>query len=211
MRTAGHGRNRSPAHRGPPGENRARGLPLVTPLHNLPLYFLGRIFFGWLEILEDCLMVNKLSPTLFERKCEVDEGTGCWIWRSSFQSSGYGQVRISGGSFTAHRASWIAHRGAIPDGLQVLHKCDDRRCCNPEHLFLGTQGDNIRDAVSKGRMTGRLPAGAQRMSRVRVLTDDDIRAIRGGGETAAAVAARLGVTRSTIYRVRGGTRKALVG
>ena len=76
----------------------------------------------------------------------------CWLWLGGISSTGYGSIKRSGGArITAHRASWELHRGPVPDGLWVLHRCDVRRCVNPAHLFLGTRLDNIRDMDAKGR------------------------------------------------------------
>jgi len=77
----------------------------------------------------------------------------CWEWAGS-QGNGYGQIGAGGGeagSIGAHRASWLIHHGPIPDGVFVLHRCDNKTCVNPDHLFLGTPGDNMRDKVAKGR------------------------------------------------------------
>jgi hypothetical protein len=78
---------------------------------------------------------------------------GCWLWTGAWTPSrGYGLVRGEGGRRTvAHRRSWELHCGPIPAGMKVLHKCDVRLCVNPDHLFLGTLGDNNRDAYDKGR------------------------------------------------------------
>ena len=79
---------------------------------------------------------------------------GCLEWVGYIQQNGYGQVGFRGGLVSTHRAAWIIAYGAIPDGLFVCHHCDNRRCCNPEHLFLGTTQDNMDDMVSKGRHGG---------------------------------------------------------
>lgn len=76
---------------------------------------------------------------------------GCQIWTGSVDQKGYGSIRINGASVGAHRVSWIRERGPIPAGLFVLHRCDTPPCINIDHLFLGTQADNIADMVRKGR------------------------------------------------------------
>jgi hypothetical protein len=76
---------------------------------------------------------------------------GCWLWTGSVDKSGYGTTKLDGKWRTMHRLSWEYHNGQIPKGLQVLHKCDVPSCINPEHLFLGTQKDNVHDGIRKGR------------------------------------------------------------
>lgn len=92
---------------------------------------------------------------LFEK--HVLKGDGCWLWNGYRNQSGYGVTRVGGrGSkaIFAHRLSWEIHKGPIPDGLHVLHRCDNPQCVNPEHLFLGTDLDNQRDRIAKGRPGG---------------------------------------------------------
>ena len=75
----------------------------------------------------------------------------CWLWNSGNNKGGYGTINIDGKEIKAHRFSWIIYRGEIPDDKCVLHKCDVPACVNPAHLFVGTQLDNVRDCVQKGR------------------------------------------------------------
>lgn len=76
---------------------------------------------------------------------------GCQIWTAGADGNGYGQFRFEGKLIGSHRASWIASRGPIPNGLHVLHRCDTPPCINPDHLFLGTPADNVADMIRKGR------------------------------------------------------------
>lgn len=80
---------------------------------------------------------------------------GCWRWTGSFVRNGYGRLSAAKDSnreaVYAHRVSWQLHRGPVPDGLYVLHTCDNRWCVKPDHLWLGTNADNMRDMVRKGR------------------------------------------------------------
>jgi hypothetical protein len=85
----------------------------------------------------------------------VTESGSCWRWGGRKDSFGYGVVQLGRGEprTGAHRVSWRLHYGEIPPGLCVLHKCDVPECTRPDHLFLGTVGDNVRDAQRKGRLS----------------------------------------------------------
>lgn len=82
---------------------------------------------------------------------KVDTSGECWEWAASKFRTGYGQFTINGHPVSAHRFAYMDTFGPIPHGLMVRHSCDNRLCCNPRHLSLGTAQDNMDDKVSRGR------------------------------------------------------------
>lgn len=151
----------------------------------------------------------------FATMTEPDAASGCVLWMRSKNRKGYGQVRIAGRLFIASRLAWEVANGPIPAGMMVLHHCDVPSCVNPEHLFLGTNSDNQRDSVAKGRHAmkrhpelttlkslGICPRGEQ--CRAARLTADDVREIRrhyANGSPAQELAIRFGVLRAHIYSI----------
>lgn len=100
--------------------------------------------------------MNDTVKKRFERNFSVEPKTGCWLWNGYVSKSGYVRFKFRSTMFLAHRVSWILYRGEIPKGsghhgICVLHKCDVRKCVNPDHLFLGTQSDNVQDCIKKKR------------------------------------------------------------
>lgn len=151
-----------------------------------------------------------LSPIYFERRSKR-QGE-CWYWHPRDGKESYGQLRIDGKNWLAHRASWMIHFGEIPEGMMVCHKCDTPRCVNPNHLFLGTTKDNINDALNKNRMyfqnEGR-DFSFTRKARVKKLNEIDVSEIRKSIESLAILSKRYDVSMSCISMVRRGKRKKL--
>jgi hypothetical protein len=89
----------------------------------------------------------------FEEKIHIEPNCGCWLWTAGVCKKGYGTFELPRhtGSIGAHRLSWQLHRGPIPEGMHVLHRCDIPSCVNPAHLWLGTNADNVADRVKKRR------------------------------------------------------------
>lgn len=120
-------------------------------------------------------------------------GSGCWAWVGATRQ-GYGVIGRGGrseGLVYAHRLAWELAYGPVPAGMCVLHRCDNRPCTNPDHLWLGSRGDNNRDMVAKGRHVG-----------TRRLTAAQVREIRLSPDSARTLAGRFGVSPSAIYQVR---------
>lgn len=91
-------------------------------------------------------------PIQFWMRVAIAEPKDCWPWTGTLKEKGYGMAWYAGRSHHAHRLAWqLANRQAIPAGLQVCHACDNPPCCNPAHLWIGTNRDNTLDSVAKGR------------------------------------------------------------
>lgn len=124
--------------------------------------------------------------------------SGCWIWMLAFgKKHGYGAA-WNGKYARAHRLSYEVFNGAIPEGLSVLHRCDEKLCVNPAHLFVGTQLDNMRDMVAKGRINA-APVGNTRGAKI---TAEIVRAIRADTRTALEISAAYGIARPTVYGIK---------
>lgn len=125
---------------------------------------------------------------------------GCWLWTGGLCGPmGYGSFTVrTGVSRAAHRVSWEVHRGEIPAGMFVCHRCDTPSCINPDHLFLGTHADNMADCVAKGRHAIGSDAGGAK------LTEAQVELIRQSSEPGPKLATEYGVSNSTISCIRTG-------
>ena len=95
----------------------------------------------------------QITKERIEAKVERITESGCWVWMGATQVRGYGEILSNNRKLLAHRASYEAFIGPIPKGMYVCHACDNVYCVNPNHLFLGTQKQNLEDMKSKGRST----------------------------------------------------------
>jgi hypothetical protein len=141
----------------------------------------------------------------FEAKASPEPMSGCWLWTDK-PVCGYGRICIDGVPRLAHRISYELHRGAIPAGLNVCHRCDNPICVNPDHLFLGTHADNVADRCRKGRTRqGHVPKrsgenhGKAKLTWAKV---DEIRAwYAAGGVSMAQLGRDFGVSKRAILFV----------
>jgi hypothetical protein len=134
---------------------------------------------------------------------KVIKTESCWLWKGNTNIWGYGQTFFNGKAIASHRMSWILVYGEIPEGLCVLHKCDNPPCCNPTHLFLGTICDNNRDRACKGRNNisyGELHHNAKLSNNDVILIDKYL----NENKTPIEIAKLFGVSYGTIYDIKKG-------
>lgn len=136
-------------------------------------------------------------PTLDRIMRLVDKTGECWIWTGAHYDSGYGACSIRGvPSKRVHRAVWILTHGPIGPNELVCHKCDNRSCCNPDHLFIGTHADNMAD------MTSKLRHAFGSKSPLTHLDESDVVSIRSSSEPLSVLANRYGVQKACISKIR---------
>jgi hypothetical protein len=129
---------------------------------------------------------------------------GCWIWGGSISQAGYGSIGFLEKVIGAHRVSYIVHFGPIPEGLNVLHRCDNRRCVNPDHLFLGTIRDNNADRQTKGRSV--IPNNRGSRNGNAKLTDTQVQQIRDDQRLHREIAQAFHISRATVGDIKNGKR-----
>ena len=136
----------------------------------------------------------------------VDKAGDCWIWTGkSVNQKGYGQIQIGGRETKqklVHRLSYEIHYGEIPEGMVVMHSCDNPSCVNPDHLSVGTQSQNILDAFARGRKTASPPHKQGESHGASKLKEGDVLTIRSSKTSNQNLALFYGVSNSAIERIR---------
>ena len=141
---------------------------------------------------------QSLAARFWSKISMPSDPAACWGWNGATDGHGYGHMGAGGkhgATLKAHRVSWTIHFGAIPDGYDVCHHCDNPPCSNFQHLFLGTAKDNSQDASQKGRLIRAYVVKPQK------LTWSDVNAIRqmyGDGVTQSMLASQFGCTQENI-------------
>jgi hypothetical protein len=135
-----------------------------------------------------------------KRKIDVDGNVGCWIFRGSLTNKGYGKICKDGKKMEAHRASFeFYNKRKIGKGMCVCHKCDTPACVNPEHLFEGTQKDNMQDAYKKGRLIN-----LKQYVTPTKLSKDQINMVRNHIGDLKKLSEDIGISRRYAYKIRKG-------
>ncbi len=142
-------------------------------------------------------MLNIADYLRFTDKLLISDA--CWEWQSPGDQRHYPKFKLAPGkTIDSHRLSYMTLKGAIPEGLYVCHTCDNRRCSNPSHLFLGTAKDNAIDAHQKSRMT---PPSTTKLTEFQVA---QIRRDLKQGKSHTAIALQYSVSRKTISNIANG-------
>lgn len=152
--------------------------------------------------------MNLTNNEKFNNKILIDLESNCWNWTGSHHKEKpgflpYGLFSFQRKNYLAHRFSYMINKGEIPKGLCVLHKCDNPKCVNPEHLSLGTHMDNTIDKMNKGRQCKGETHGQCK------LRDMDIEIIKLGNITQLALANIFGVSQAHISRIKLNQRRAI--
>lgn len=135
---------------------------------------------------------------LFDQSYEINSDTGCWEWKRNFNDAGYGFFK----DFRAHRVSYFIHYNKEPHPFLVCHTCDNRKCVNPEHLFLGTNKDNMHDMIKKGRARPNITGTKSPLTKMTQETLDKMSKdyLESPGMTTRGIASIYGLSVSASHR-----------
>lgn len=138
---------------------------------------------------------DKERADAFWSKVSIGRKAECWMWTGAKDTTGYGRTYFIDKVTAAHRVAWeLTFNKTIPHGLFACHKCDVRPCCNPHHIFIGTNSDNIRDCVAKGLDTGRVRGSKIHCSKLTEVKVKEIRKLRNAGTTYRLIAEQFGIS-----------------
>ena len=150
-------------------------------------------------------MNKELEWVRFWDKVAIRAPTECWEWQGAVSKNGYGSFKLNGRAVTASRFAFKLSSGADAGNKMVLHTCDNRKCCNPNHLYKGTVKENTRDMMERGRhRPGSIYGSANHKAK---LTEEQVAGVKTliiRGMTNTAIAARYGVTHQMISKIRRG-------
>ena len=145
----------------------------------------------------------------FWSKVDRGDGQGCWLWTGVKSKWGYGQFSFDRRMVQAHRFAYQCSTGVVPEGLCVLHRCDTPACVRPDHLFVGTNAENVADKVAKGRQSS-MKGTRHPLAK---LTDEQVRAIRvrhARGHRQVDIATDFGIAQTSVSSIVRGTTWAHV-
>jgi hypothetical protein len=189
----------------------------MTTVKHIPILFNGEMVRA---ILDDRKTLRKLyvrkgedpnAPQHLARRLAngttINESTGCWEWQRHRNNYGYGKLTVAGRGVYAHRLAYELCNSPIPGGMDLLHRCDNPRCINPDHLSVGTRSDNMKDCSRKGRARIPMPVLRGTANGAAKLSETDVVAIRrllAKKWTQQAIADRFGVPQSQISNIKRG-------
>jgi DNA-binding CsgD family transcriptional regulator len=140
--------------------------------------------------------MNKQQIRRFWNKVEIGQRNDCWNWTASTSFGGYGQISINHDNFKSSRVAYFLYYGIDPAELMILHSCDNRLCCNPNHLRTGTCKDNTHDAITRGRHIA---------TRIGTVLDEEgreiVRMLYGHGFSKNQIGTMMGISYSTVRNI----------
>jgi len=135
-------------------------------------------------------------------KVDIKDTNSCWNWLANINNQGYGRFNIDGRLYSSHRVAWEITNGPIPEDMMILHRCDNKLCCNPAHLYCGTQKDNMQDRSIRNRISSQaLGAGKAKLYAGEVWLIRKLWKEGNGKITQTFIAKMFKVTISTINKI----------
>jgi hypothetical protein len=144
-------------------------------------------------------MPNKPLAQRFWEKVAIGPASACWEWQAT-RRNGYGRFKVGGRLVSAHRLAYELHHGPIPRGVIVRHSCHNPSCCNPSHLRLGSQKDNVHDMIAAGRYRG-AKGEAHGKAKLTAAKVRDMRALHQSGMSYQQLSEMTSVHKSTVGRI----------